>query len=218
MKVRSAEFEISAPTLADCPLPGAPEFAFIGRSNVGKSSLLNLLTGQRGLAKVSSTPGHTKLINFFVINESWRLVDLPGYGYAKVAREKRAKFNTSVAEFLAERTSLRRVFVLIDSRLEPQQLDMEFVYWLAGREIPFVLVFTKTDKVKPAQRQRSVDAFLAAMQTWCTFTPRTFMTSTVNREGTRELLGFIDEEIAATPVVTVPREPDAPSFEDAVLP
>ncbi len=218
MKVKSAEFEISAPTLADCPTPGVPEFAFIGRSNVGKSSLLNLLTGQRGLAKVSSTPGHTKLINFFAINDSWRLVDLPGYGYAKVAREKRAKFNTSVAEFLAERTSLRRVFVLIDSRHEPQQLDMEFVYWLAGREIPFVLVFTKTDKTKPAQCQRSVDAFLEAMQTWCPFTPRTFTTSTVTREGTRELLSFIDEEIASTPAVMLPEEPGALSSEGTVFP
>lgn len=198
MKVKSAEFELSAPTLAECPPPGVPEFAFIGRSNVGKSSLLNFLTGHKGLAKVSATPGHTKLINFFSINESWRLVDLPGYGYAKVAREKRAKFNVAVAEYLAERTSLHRVFVLIDSRHEPQQLDMEFVYWLAGREIPFVLVFTKTDKIKPAPRERNVTAFLNAMQTWCPFVPQVFTTSTINREGSRELLGFIGEEIATS--------------------
>lgn len=197
MKVQSATFEMSAPTLADCPPIGVPEFAFIGRSNVGKSSLLNLLTNQRGLAKVSSTPGHTKLINYFLINESWRLVDLPGYGYAKVARDQRAKFSASVAEFIAGRSSLRQVFALVDSRHDPQQLDMEFVYWLAGREIPFSLVFTKTDKVKPAVRKKNIDAFLDAMATWCPFVPRVFTASTVNREGPREILGFIATTLAS---------------------
>ncbi len=196
MKVKSAEFEMSAPTLAECPPPGAPEFAFIGRSNVGKSSLVNLLTNQKGLAKVSAKPGRTRLINFFSVNDSWRLVDLPGYGYAKVAREDRAKFNTSVAEYIAERKSLRRVLVLIDSRLEPQQIDMEFVYWLAGREIPFVLIFTKTDKVKPRELERNRGAFLEAMAAWCPFVPRTFTTSTVTRDGVPEVLHFIADEIA----------------------
>lgn len=196
MKVKKADFELSAPTLEDCPPMGVPEFAFIGRSNVGKSSLLNALTNQKGLAKVSSTPGHTKLINYFMINDSWRLVDLPGYGYAKVARDQRAKFSVSVAEFIAGRTSLRQVFVLIDSRHEPQQLDMEFVYWLAGREIPFVLVFTKTDKVKATALRANIDAFLAAMSTWCPFTPRLFTTSTVDLDGMHEILGFIAEEVA----------------------
>jgi len=197
MKVKKAEFELSAPTLADCPLEGVPEFAFIGRSNVGKSSLLNALTNQKGLAKVSATPGHTKLINYFMINDSWRLVDLPGYGYAKVARDQRAKFSVSVAEFIAGRASLRQVFVLIDSRHEPQQLDMEFVYWLAGREIPFVLVFTKTDKVKATALRSNIDAFLTAMSTWCPFTPRVFATSSEDRDGLPELLGFIASEVAA---------------------
>lgn len=187
---------MSAPTLAECPPPAAPEFAFIGRSNVGKSSLVNLLTNQKGLAKVSAKPGRTRLINFFSVDDSWRLVDLPGYGYAKVAREDRAKFNMSVAEYIAERKSLRRLLVLIDSRLEPQQIDMEFVYWLAGREIPFVLVFTKTDKVKPRELEKNRSAFLEAMAAWCPFVPRTFTTSTVTRDGVPEVLRFIADEIA----------------------
>lgn len=194
MKIRSAEFETSAPTLAGCPPPGLPEFAFIGRSNVGKSSLVNLLTHQKGLAKVSATPGRTRLINFFRVNDAWRLVDLPGYGYAKVAREARAKFNAAIAEYITERESLRQVLVLVDSRLEPQQIDMEFVYWLAGREIPFVLIFTKIDKVKHRDLERNRGAFLAAMAAWCPFVPRTFTSSTMTRHGAAEVLRFISEE------------------------
>src|SRR5688572_14106958 len=137
MKIKSATFEVSAPELRACPRWALPEFAFIGRSNVGKSSLINLLTERRDLAKVSATPGKTKLINFFVINGTWSIVDLPGYGYAEVGRQRRLEFHAAVADLLAGRRNLRCVFVLIDSRLPPQPIDLEFLRWLEGVSVPF---------------------------------------------------------------------------------
>src|SRR5450432_379713 len=145
MKIKSAVFDVSAPDLESCPRWALPEFAFIGRSNVGKSSLINMLAERRELAKVSVTPGKTKLINFFVINDRWSLVDLPGYGYAEVAKKERNEFNKSVGDYLGERKNIYCVFVLIDSRLPPQRIDLEFLEWLVGRAVPFALVFTKMD-------------------------------------------------------------------------
>src|SRR5688572_12377441 len=144
MKIKSAEFEVSAPDIRSCPKWALPEFAFIGRSNVGKSSLINLLTERRELAKVSVTPGKTKLINFFVVNGAWSLVDLPGYGYAAVGKQRRLEFNEAVADFISTRRNLRCVFVLIDSRLTPQSIDLEFLRWLSAVEVSFALIFTKT--------------------------------------------------------------------------
>jgi GTP-binding protein len=141
MKIKTAAFETSAPDLRSCPKWVLPEFAFIGRSNVGKSSLINALAARRDLAKVSSTPGKTQLINFYVINEAWSIVDLPGYGYAEVGRQRRFEFNAAVAEFLSGRRNLRGVFVLIDSRLEPQAIDFEFLRWLDGCSAPYTLIF-----------------------------------------------------------------------------
>ena len=163
MNIASAIFDCSAPDLESCPEETLPEFAFIGRSNVGKSSLLNALAGKSGLARVSKVPGFTKLINFFTINRSWCLVDLPGYGFAHVARENKAKFNQAVNDYLANRSNLSCVFLLIDSRHGPQKIDLEFIQWLGSQSVPFVLVFTKTDKSKAAQVQKNIGLFQKSM-------------------------------------------------------
>lgn len=191
MQLKNAEFEISAPSLAACPEPSLPEFAFIGRSNVGKSSLLNLLAGRHNLARVSATPGHTKLINFFRVDDAWYLVDLPGYGYAKVAREDRSKFSAFVADYLAHRESLELVFLLIDSRHEPQKLDLEFVDWLADAEVPFVVVFTKSDAVSKTKLARHMDLFRAEMAARFEQAPEMFATSATAHEGRSALLKLI---------------------------
>jgi len=147
MNTATATFMVSAAEYRGCPEPTLPEFAFAGRSNVGKSSLLNFLVGKRDLAKVSATPGHTKHLNFFEIEDRWRLVDLPGYGYARVERKERGRFSVLVAEYLANRPNLECVFTLVDASLPPQELDLEFFEWLVDNEVPFVIVFTKTDRV-----------------------------------------------------------------------
>lgn len=196
MNISSAIFHCSAPDLTACPDESLPEFAFIGRSNVGKSSLLNVLAGKDGLARVSPTPGFTKLINFFTMNKTWRLVDLPGYGFAQVARQDKAKFNQSVAEYLRERPNLCCVFALVDSGLPPQELDLEFVGWLIDSSIPFVLVFTKTDRVKPEQVQANIAAFTDRIAEWCEQLPQIYTCSSKARHGRGELLGVIEAAIA----------------------
>jgi GTP-binding protein len=192
MQIKSATFELSAPDLASCPPPTVPEFAFIGRSNVGKSSLLNMLTGKKDLAKVSATPGHTKTINFFAINQEWRLVDLPGYGYAEVARKDKARFNRAVEEYLANRPSLAGVFVLIDSKLPPQKIDLEFVEWLGSISAPIVLVFTKVDRITPTKLKTNMEAFQQKIAEHFEEQPATFTCSSMNRLGRQELLGAIE--------------------------
>src|SRR5512136_2614700 len=166
VNISSAIFDCSAPDLDSCPDESLPEFAFIGRSNVGKSSLLNMLAGEHGMARVSATPGFTKLINIFTMNKCWRLVDLPGYGFAHGARHHRARFNQAVSEYLEHRANLCLVFALIDSGLAPQQIDLEFVEWLVQRAVPFVLVFTKTDKVAAATVQANIAAFTGRISAW----------------------------------------------------
>jgi GTP-binding protein len=213
VNISSAIFHCSAPDLAACPDESLPEFAFIGRSNVGKSSLLNVLAGKDGLARVSPTPGFTKLINFFTMNKTWRLVDLPGYGFAQVAREDKAKFNQSVAEYLRERPNLCCVFALVDSGLPPQELDLEFVGWLIDSSIPFVLVFTKTDRVKPAQVQANIAAFTGRISEWCEQLPQIHTCSAKARHGRRELLGVIEAAIAD--YYGDHRPPDAESAPEA---
>lgn len=173
-----------------------PEFAFIGRSNVGKSSLVNMLAGKRDLARVSPTPGFTKLINFFTMSKRWRLVDLPGYGYAHVARKDSARFNEAVNDYLLNRPNLYLVFALIDSGLPPQKLDLEFVEWLASNSVPFVLVFTKTDRAKPAMVRTNIDAFTSRISEWCETVPEVFLCSATARHGRTELLAFIEKELA----------------------
>ena len=197
MNISSAIFDRSAPDLASCPDESLPEFAFIGRSNVGKSSLLNMLAGKDGMARVSAVPGFTKLINIFTMNKTWRLVDLPGYGFAQVARKDSARFNDAVLEYLQHRKNLCCVFALIDSTLPPQKIDLEFVEWLTGNTIPFVLVFTKSDRVSKVKAQENIAAFTGRIEAWFQKLPEIFTCSAMTEDGRRQLLGMIEKSIVA---------------------
>ena len=196
MKIKSATFTVSAPDLPSCPPPLLPEFAFIGRSNVGKSSLINLLAEKKDLARVSDLPGKTKLINFFTINHAWNLVDLPGYGYAKVARADRLEFNTAVRDYLSHRPGLRCVFALIDSRLPPQEMDLKFVHWLGTHDLPFALIFTKIDKQAAQKTRGTVEEFRKAMAQSTDARPPVFASSATTRSGRSEILAFIEQTLA----------------------
>jgi GTP-binding protein len=222
MKIKSATFAVSAPDLAGCPVSALPEFAFIGRSNVGKSSLINLLAEKKDLAKVSDLPGKTKLINFFTINHTWSLVDLPGYGYAKVARADRLEFNTAVRDYLGHRPNLRRVFALIDSRLPPQEMDLRFVHWLGTHALPFALIFTKIDKQAAQKTRNTIELFQQAMAESTDDRPPTFASSATTRSGRSEILAFIeqsmakgkaDRPLAAAPLVNETPRPAAGSYD-----
>jgi GTP-binding protein len=197
VNIASAIFDCSAPDLDSCPDESLPEFAFMGRSNVGKSSLLNLLSGKLDLARVSPTPGFTKLINFFTINKTWRLVDLPGYGFAEGARKAKFKFNHAVDDYLKNRTNLSCVFALLDSGLPPQEMDVEFVAWLTRNAVPFVLVFTKTDKVTPATAQANIAAFTDRISGWFEKLPAIFTCSAMAKQGRQDVLGVINEMMTA---------------------
>lgn len=196
MNISSAIFDRSAPDLSACPDESLPEFAFIGRSNVGKSSLLNMLAGKDGLARVSPTPGFTKMINFFTMNGTWRLVDLPGYGFAQVARQDKSKFNKAVAEYLVNRENLLCVFLLIDSELPPQPIDLEFLEWLVSNSVPLVLVFTKADKASPDKVQANIGTFKARLVDWCVNMPLIFTCSAKTGLGRKQLLDLIGEAVA----------------------
>lgn len=191
MKITSAEFETSAPNVADAPAADRPEFAFIGRSNVGKSSLINLLAQQKALARVSDLPGKTRLINFFMMNRKWRLVDLPGYGYAHVARAERFEFNLAVADYLEHRQTLLQTYLLIDSRIEPQKIDIDFIGWLVGAKVPFSLVFTKTDKQSANQTNNSIDRFKRTALAGLGVTPKCFLSSSKTKAGRNDILADI---------------------------
>jgi len=193
MKIKQAAYVISSPSVESCPKPDKPEYAFIGRSNVGKSSLINMLCGREGLAKISSAPGKTKLINHFIINNEWYIVDLPGYGYAKISQAERKKWEKMTEDYLCKRESLVNIFVLIDSRHEPQAIDIEFVNKLGNWQIPFTLVFTKADKEKPGAVERHVKNFLNAMRETWQFLPQHFITSATKKQGREEILAFISE-------------------------
>jgi GTP-binding protein len=195
MKIRSAVFHSSAPDLAHCPPSEQPEFAFIGRSNVGKSSLINLLTGTHDLARVSDQAGKTRLINFFTINQSWSLVDLPGYGYAKVGKAARARFSAFVGEYLQHRPNLVGTFVLIDSRHSPQKIDLEFLTWMASKGLPLVLVFTKIDQLSPTAAKARQEAFLAEMSEISTDKPEFVCCSAKTGEGKAEILSLIESAL-----------------------
>jgi len=193
MRPLKAEFVKSASVVSQCPPPNKPELAFIGRSNVGKSSLINMLTGVKRLAKTSSTPGKTQLINHFLIEDHWYLVDLPGYGFAKVPIKEKAKWEKMTWDYMEERENLLYVFVLIDCRIPPQKIDLEFVYRLGTKGIPFKLVFTKWDKVKPLKGQKNVNDFkMALSETW-EILPEHYITSSERGLGRLELLQLIDE-------------------------
>tara|TARA_B110000003_G_scaffold41907_1_gene39092 strand:+ start:7360 stop:7959 length:600 start_codon:yes stop_codon:yes gene_type:complete len=196
MKIQTSKFKTSAISFDRCLAPDVPEFAFIGRSNVGKSSLINLLTNKEGLARISKTPGRTREINFFSINDSWNLVDLPGYGYAKVSKSQRDQFNEFVSDYLLNRETLTGIFVLIDSRHTPQKIDLEFLAWLIEAQLPFALIFTKTDKSKPKLVRKNVGLFLERMKEFSEGDPIYFETSTTTRTGRKEVLKFIETAIS----------------------
>jgi GTP-binding protein len=193
MKISSAEFLCSNTDISKCPPPEKPEFAFIGRSNVGKSSLINLLTDNSKLAKTSSKPGKTQLINHFLINNEWYLVDLPGYGYAKTSKSNRRKWHSFINDYLLHRPNLQGVFVLIDSRIPPQPIDLEFMQWLGKKQIPFVMVFTKIDKLSSNELNKNLKKYKQRLaQEWNAF-PKYFLSSTVSKLGKDEILDFIDQ-------------------------
>lgn len=202
MQIKSAKYLISSALVSQCPKPDKPEYAFIGRSNVGKSSLINMVTGQKSLAKTSATPGKTQLINHFEVESSsgdkgprsrWFLVDLPGYGYAKRSQTERKKWEEMINGYLRKRENLVQVFVLIDSRHAPQKIDLEFVSQLDHWKVDFSLVFTKSDKEKPGVVARNVQAFLDKLKETWQFLPRHFVTSSEKKLGRDEILRFIDD-------------------------
>ena len=200
MIIRSAEFVVSNTDPAMCPVSTQPEFAFIGRSNVGKSSLINMLMGAKNLAKTSSEPGKTRLINHFIVNNEWYLVDLPGYGYAKVLRSSREKWIKFIRKYILERENLHCVMVLLDIRLEAQQNDLDFMNWLGENEIPFVMVFTKTDKLSKSVIEKNLAAYHEEMFKNWEELPQIFVTSAEKGTGKEELLDFIADTINQTEI------------------
>ena len=193
MDIHTATYLISSPKVENCPKPDMPEYAFIGRSNVGKSSLINMLTGQNKLAKTSNTPGKTQLINHFLINKSFYIVDLPGYGFAKVSQNTRATWEKMISNYLQQRPNLVTVFVLIDSRHEPQKIDIEFLRKLGEWGVPFNVIFTKADKSTQRDAARNAKLFIEAMKREWEFIPRSFITSAVKYLGRKDILAFIGE-------------------------
>lgn len=192
MNIKSAVFKISNTDYRDCPKDGKLEFAFIGRSNVGKSSLINMLTDKKGLAKTSGTPGKTQLINHFEINDEWYIVDLPGYGYAKTSKVNRHKWEKFIADYISKREELVNVFVLLDCRLEPQKIDLEFMNWCGENQIPFSMVFTKTDKLSSSALQKNLANYKKEMLKYWEELPPVFTTSSENKFGREKLLNYID--------------------------
>jgi len=193
MKINSAKFVISNTDVGKCPNEPYPEYAFIGRSNVGKSSLINMLTGHKSLAKTSGKPGKTQLINHFLINDNWYLVDLPGYGYAKVSKDKRKTFQKFIKDYFNKRMQLSCTFVLIDSRHEPQKIDLEFMEFLGENGIPFCIVFTKTDKLGKTGLEKNLAHYKKVMLESWEEMPTTFLTSSVDSSGKKEILSFIGQ-------------------------
>lgn len=197
MQIKTAEFLMSNSKVQDCPEPILPEFAFIGRSNVGKSSLINMLTERKSLAKTSSTPGKTQLINHFTINKEWYLVDLPGYGYAKIPEKSRKALKRIIEDYILERKNLTNLFVLIDCRHKPQLIDLEFMAWLGNCEIPFSIIFTKTDKLSKAALERNITAYANKMlEEWAEMPPY-FATSSLKKNGRKEILDYLEEIMAS---------------------
>ena len=193
MKINSSEFVISNTDVNKCPQDGFPEYAFIGRSNVGKSSLINMLTGHKGLAMTSSTPGKTLLINHFIIDKKWYLVDLPGYGYARRNQKTQGKISDIIRNYILGREQLTSLFVLIDSRLSPQKIDMEFISWLGENGVPFGIIFTKVDKLSRAKVNENVEAVLNVLRESWEELPPYFLSSSENGTGKEEILNYIDQ-------------------------
>ncbi len=193
MPINTADYSASYPSVNKCPPAKIAEYAFIGRSNVGKSSLINMLCDRKKLALTSGKPGKTQMINYFIINKEWYLVDLPGYGYAKISKVKREKFRKMIEGYLQRRTTLQCTFLLIDSNIKPQEIDIEFINWLGESRIPFVIVYTKTDKSKPDEVDANIKAFQdALLETWHEL-PTQFTTSANKRTGRDEIVNYIED-------------------------
>ncbi len=199
MKVQQSEFIKSSSRHEQCPPTDRPEIAFIGRSNVGKSSLINMLTNNKKLAKVSGKPGKTQLINHFQINNEWYLVDLPGYGWAKVSKTDKERWGEMIHDYLINRENLLLVFVLVDSRLSPQPIDVEFINWLGEKEIPISIIFTKTDKQSKNKTQSSIAKYRKVLKSYWDEVPNSFVTSSFNFEGKEELLNYIHSVVVKNP-------------------
>lgn len=195
MTINSAEFVKSSAFVAECPAADLPEFAFIGRSNVGKSSLLNMLLGKKDLAKTSSQPGKTQLINHFLVNGNWYLVDLPGYGYAKTSIDNRKKWRRMIENYLLKRQNLLSVFVLVDSRIEPQKIDIEFINFLGEQSVPLTIVFTKTDKQSGKKTQETLAAYKATLSEYWEELPEILLSSSLNKQGREDVLQKIESHI-----------------------
>ena len=192
MEITSAEFVISNTDVKKCPAGTFPEYAFIGRSNVGKSSLINMLTARKGLAMTSATPGKTMLINHFLINNNWYIVDLPGYGYARRGQKGKDQIRTIIEDYILEREQMTNLFLLIDSRLEPQKIDLEFMEWLGENGIPFSIIFTKADKLKSGRLKMNINAYLRELSKQWEELPPYFISSSENRTGRTEILDYIE--------------------------
>lgn len=197
MTIKSAEYTISSARVEQCPAGNWPEFAFIGRSNVGKSSLINMLTGRAGLAKTSATPGKTVLINHFLINSQWYLVDLPGYGYARRGMKQRDELQRMISGYILRREQMMNLFLLIDIRHEPQRIDLEFIEWLGENGIPFSIVFTKADKLSKGKAAGNVKRYLDELSKQWEELPPYFVSSSETRQGREEVLGYIEEIMAS---------------------
>jgi GTP-binding protein len=195
MKILNAEFISSFADVSKCPTPDKPEFAFIGRSNVGKSSLINMLTSSKKLAKISVTPGKTQTINHYLINSSWYLVDLPGYGYATVSKSTRAGFGLMIENYILKRENLTCLFILIDSRLPPQAIDLDFIEWAGSKEVPLALLFTKIDKLKHNEIQKNLKQYQNTLLSRWEELPTIILTSSEKKNGKEEVLSLIDELI-----------------------
>ncbi|MDR2774931.1 MAG: ribosome biogenesis GTP-binding protein YihA/YsxC [Tannerella sp.] len=192
MEVKSAKFVISNTDVGKCPAETLPEYAFIGRSNVGKSSLINMLTNNKHLAMTSQTPGKTQLINHFIINDKWYLVDLPGYGYAQKGKKGRENIRKIIESYILDREQLTNLFVLIDCRHEPQKIDLEFMEWLGESDIPFSIIFTKTDKISKSKLSENIDIYRKKMLENWEELPPVFISSSEKKEGREEILDYID--------------------------
>ena len=192
MKIKSAKFILSSSEIDSCPPPNLPEYAFIGRSNVGKSSLINMITERNSLAKTSNKPGKTKLINHFSINQNWLLADLPGYGYAKVSKKERSFFLKLIKTYLTKRVNLICTFLLLDIRIKPQVLDLNFMKWMNLKQLPFVLVFTKSDKLKNNILNSNLNIYIDKLNKTWEELPKFYVTSSKNKIGKNEILRYID--------------------------
>lgn len=193
MEIKEAEHVGSFPSERQSPKDHKPEYAFIGRSNVGKSSLINMLSNKRALARVSNTPGKTQLLNFYLMNKTWYIVDLPGYGYAKISKKKRYEWEKMIEGYLLHRNTLGCAFVLIDANIPPQLIDIEFVNWMGNMGVPFVIVYTKTDRLKSSEKNKYINAFNNELLKYWNELPQQFVTSSAKRVGAEAILQFIEE-------------------------